>query len=91
MLRKIKRLSILSTAVVVISALGLGLAKYLNLLPDIQPKLKIIVSSLTLLLTQFQTYLSSNECLLAIEITFVTVLVLFMIIIRLSMIRKVLS
>ena len=91
MRRKIKRLTITSTAVVVISALGLGLAKYLYLLPDIQPKLKIIVSSLTLLLTQLHTYLSSSECLLAFEIISVTVLVLLMIIIRLSMIRKALS
>ena len=91
MRRKIKRLTILSTAVVVISALGLGLAKYLNVLTDIQPKLRHIVSSLTLLLTQLHTNLSSSKCLIAMEIISVTVLLLLMIIVRLSMIRKALS
>ncbi len=91
MRRKIKRLTILATAVVVISALGLGLAKYLNVLTDIQPKLRHIVSSLTLLATQLHTYLSSSECLMAFEIISVTVLVLLMIIIRLSMLRKALK
>jgi len=91
MRNKIKRLAILTTVVVVVLSV-LGAVKYL----DIQPKhivfsLTLIVSTVTHFGTQLHTYLNSSEYLTAIEIVCVPSLILLLIIVRASMIRRVTS
>ena len=89
MRNKIKRLAILTTVVVVVLSV-LGAVKYL----DIQPKhivssLTLIVSTLTHFGTQLYTYLNSIQFLSVVETTSVLALILLLIILRASMLRRV--
>ncbi len=84
MRNKIKRLAILTTVVVVVLSV-LGAVKYL----DIQPK--HIVSTLTHFGTQLYTYLNSIQFLSVVETTSVLALILLLIIVRASMLRRVTS
>ena len=91
MRNKIKRLAILTTVVVVVLSV-LGAVKYL----DIQPKhivssLTLIVSALTHFGTQLHTYSNSVQFLSVVETTSVLALVLLLIILRASMLRRVSS
>ena len=91
MRNKIKRLAILTTVAVVVLSV-LGAVKYL----DIQAK--HIVSSLTLIVSilthfgiQLYTYLNSIQFLSVVETTGVFALILLLIIVRASMLRRVTS
>ena len=87
MRNKIKKAAFLTIMVVVVlSVSGLGLAKYLNVLPDIQSQLS--APSLTLLFTQVCTYLEPGEYLTVVEIIFVPTLIFLLIMSRVSMLRK---
>ena len=91
MRNKIKRLAILTTVVVVVLSV-LGAVKYL----DIQAKhivssLTLIVSILTHFGTQLYTYLNSIQFLSVVETTSVFALILLLIILRASMLRRVTS
>ena len=91
MRNKIKRLAILTTVVVVVLSV-LGAVKYL----DIQPKhivssLTLIVSTVTHFGTQLYTYLNSVQFLSVVETTSVFALILLLIILRASMLRRVTS
>jgi len=91
MRNKIKRLAILTTVVVVVLSV-LGAVKYL----DIQPKhivssLTLIVSTVTYFGTQLYTYLNSIQFLSVVETTSVFTLILLLIIVRASMLRRVTS
>jgi hypothetical protein len=90
MLNKIKKAAILTTLVVVVlSVSGLCLAKYLDVLPDIHPKL--IVSGLTNFATQIHTYLSISKYRPTIEIICANVFICLMLITRASLVRRFLS
>ena len=87
MRNKIKKAAFLTIMVVVVlSVSGLGLAKYLNVLPDIQSQLS--APSLTLLFTQVCTYLEPGEYLTVVEILCVPTLIFLLIMSRVSMLRK---
>lgn len=91
MRNKIKRLAILTTVVVVVLSV-LGAVKYL----DIQPKhivssLTLIVSTVTHFGAQLYTYLNSIQFLSVVETTSVLALILLLIILRASMLRRVTS
>lgn len=87
MRNKIKKATTITVlALVILSLSGLGLAKYLGLLPDIHTKL--FVSSLTLLFTQVCTYLEPAEYLTVAEVICIPSLILLLIITRASMIRR---
>ncbi len=91
MRNKIKRLAILTTVVVVVLSV-LGVVKYL----DVQPKhivssLTLIASTLTHFGTQLYRYLNSIQFLSVVETTSVFALILLLIILRASMLRRVTS
>ncbi len=84
---KIKKAALLTIMIVVVlSVSGLGLAKYLNVLPDIQSQLS--APSLTLLFTQVCAYLEPGEYLTVVEIICVPTLIFLLIMSRVSMLRK---
>lgn len=87
MRNKIKKATTITVlALVILSLSGLGLAKYLGLLPDIHTGR--LVSSLTLLFTQVCTYLEPAEYLTVVEAICIPSLILLLIITRASMIRR---
>ena len=87
---KIKKAAFLTIMVVVVlSVSGLGLAKHLDVLPDIQSQLG--APSITLLFSQVCAYLQPGEYLTVVEIIFVPTLIFLLIMSRVSMLRKVSS
>lgn len=82
---KIIIFAMLATVVVGLSVLAA--AKYL----DIQPRLRLTVSSLENSAVQLCSYLNNNEFLLAIDKIFAAALVLLLIILRALMLRIVAS
>jgi hypothetical protein len=85
---KIKKAALLTILVVVVlSVSGLGLARHLNVLPNIQSQLS--VPSITLIFTQVSTYLKPCEYLTVAEIMCLPLVMFLMMMSRASMIRKV--
>ena len=85
---KIKKAAFLTIMVVVVlSVSGLGLAKYLDVLPDIQSQLS--APSLTLLFSQVSTYLKPGEYLTVVETLCLPFLMFLLMMSRISLIRKV--
>jgi len=90
MRNRIKKLAFFTVLVVVVLSV-LGVAAYLNIqsICAFGNKARLIVSSLTNLLTQLRTHINCSEYLSAIEITCANALLLSMFIIRLKLIRRV--
>lgn len=85
---KIKKAALLTILfVVVLSVSGLGLAGYLNVLPNIQSKLG--VPSITLIFTQVSTYLRPGQYLTVAEVISLPVVMFLLMMSRASMIKKI--
>jgi len=91
MRKKIKKSAILTGAVVVVLSV-LGLAKYLNIQPGCtlggNNSVRLMLSSLTHLGTQLRAYLSTSNCLSLIKMTGVDALIFFLLISRISLLKR---
>ncbi|HUS74175.1 MAG TPA: hypothetical protein VMY06_14035 [Sedimentisphaerales bacterium] len=91
MRKKIKKSAILTGAVVVVLSV-LGLAKYLNIQPGCtlggNNSVRLMLSSLTHLGTQLRAYLSTSNCLSLIKMTCVDALIFFLLISRISLLKR---